>query len=95
MHHHSTAEIVFGLFFFFPLPVCLFMDGWVVVMSMHTLTRDCDVSFYWMRVWYPLFGEDWRGNLWIALIGGRFLVVLVLVLDGRELEWRGLYVILS
>jgi hypothetical protein len=40
-----------------------------------------------------LFGEDWGGNLWIALIGGRFLVVLVL--DGRELERRGLYVILS
>jgi hypothetical protein len=46
MHHHSTAEIVFGLFFFFPLPVCLFMDGWVVVMSMHTLTHDCDVSLF-------------------------------------------------
>jgi hypothetical protein len=69
------------------------MDGWVVVMSMHTLTHDCDVSFLLDASMISLFGEDWRGNLWIAFIGGRFLVVLVL--DGRELERRGLYVILS
>jgi hypothetical protein len=43
MHHHCTAEIVFGLFLVFL--TCLSMDGWVVVMSMNTLTHDYDVSF--------------------------------------------------
>jgi len=53
------------------LPVCLFMDGWVVVMSMHTLTHDRDVSLF-IRCEYDILclvktGEEICGSLWLVV----------------------------